>query len=339
VRAPRLLGLVFAGLLVYQPAWADDTAAAPAPETARPLSVLPATDSSGLGMETSLQNELATLFQQTQSFTVSLANQTLPAFTSDDITRMATSLKTEILSFVYLEKDRLAIFLFDTSKQGKFLVSSEPLNNSPDGRLTTAWIDNQFRVGFAQLFRAYVNGDYQSLPGSEMNDKEAEAARMRDNESRDRKARRLFRELSSLQDTTFYWGLALGVSRIATNGPGSSTVDVSGLGGWRVWDRARLEAGINLFSYLMFNIDAKLQIPLAEKYLSLYVGLGGALVATNVTQNRNFGSVQMSSGSLLGGPAFSFDVPLVGANIRGEIKYYQGSGSVLIATYGVTYSF
>lgn len=304
----------------------------------RTLSILPTTDGSGLGMETALQSELASLFQQTNGFAVSMSAQGLPAFTKDIILLTHNQLQAEILSFVYVEKDRLAIFVFDIHRPGKFLVVSEPLSPSPENRLTPKWLDNQLRVGFAQMYRAYANADFQPLPGEDEDAKERERKQQEENESRDKKARRLFRELSSMQDSTGYWGLNLGVTRLSAADNSASTVTVGGLTGFRYY-RFRVEGGLSLFSYLTGNLDAKFQIPLAEKYLSLYIGAGLTTVLSAITPNRRVGSVVLATGAFMYGPGFSFDVPLVGATIRGELKYYSGATNLMVATYGVAYSF
>jgi hypothetical protein len=38
------------------------------------------------------------------------------------------------------------------------------------------------------------------------------------------------------------------------------------------------------------------------------------------------------------GGGIAFDVPLLGATMRGEFAYYTGGGSVLLGTYGLAYS-
>ena len=303
--------------------------------TQRTLSVLPTTDGSGLKLESALQNELATLFRQTDAFNVSLGNQTVPAFSTDEISKVHQALGTEVISFVYVEKERVAVFLFDSARPDKFLVSSQPLTNSPENRLTAPWIDARFRDAFQQLYKSYSAGVFQALPGTEVDAQ----TQKNDDESRDKKARRLFRELSSISDTLYYWGIGLGMTRLNNSGNSASTVMISGLSGVRMSEKLRLELGVRLFSYLMLDLGLKYQIPLAERYLSLYVTFGSGMVLSGITENRTVGAVVMRTGSMLAGPGISFDVPLVGANIRGEITYYTGAGSVLAATYGVTYSF
>lgn len=305
----------------------------------RSLSILPTTDGSGLGMESALQSELANLYQQTQGFAVAMSSQGLPAFTKEEILRAHQTMGAELLSFVYVEKERLAIFLFDVNFTGKFIVSSQPLTDGPENRLTPSWLNNQLRVGFAQLYRSYASGDFQPLPGEEEDEKERAKKQQAADETADKKARRLFRELSSMQDTVAYWGINLGMTRLESNSLSNSTVAVGGLSGVRFWNRFRAELGLSVFSYLIGDLDMKFQIPLAEKYLSLYIGAGAATVLSAITQNKAVGSVVIKNGTLMYGPGFSFDVPLVGAAIRGEVKYYSGVSNILVATYGVTYSF
>lgn len=110
----RTPGLLFLLAIIAAPlTWAE----APL----RKLSVLPTTDSSAYGLGSALQSALTTLYQQTGTYEVTTSNEALSGFTPLQISRMLEANRTELLSFVLIEPERLSIL---------FLIRNNPFNSS-----------------------------------------------------------------------------------------------------------------------------------------------------------------------------------------------------------------
>lgn len=316
------------------------TAPAPPPQAIvgnqiRPLGVLPSTDTSSFNLGANLQNAMMTLFSQMQYYKVQVLNTPLAGFTEPEVARVRALTGMEILSFAYLEQERISLFLFDKAKPKEFLVVTQGLIDPMLGNVVTPQvIEYKFKMAFNQLVNAYYKGEFQPLPGS------SPAAAAADADSPQRRAeesRRLFRELTALQDNRWYLGATIGMARYA-GGPGSaSSVDFGAFGGSRFGERFRGEMGFNFFAYSLLHFDFGYHMPFAEKYVSLYL-LGSFGTVLGVITGPRFDNEAKLSGGLMYGPGISFDIPLLGANIRGEIKIYVGSGSILFGSYGISYA-
>ncbi|NBW98638.1 hypothetical protein EBR03_03615 [bacterium] len=332
----RTPGLLFLLAIIAAPlTWAE----APL----RKLSVLPTTDSSAYGLGSALQSALSTLYQQAGTYEVTTSNEALPGFTPLEISRMLEANRTELLSFVLLEPERLSIFIFDKEQPLQFIVSTKSFNDGTPAPIDSALIETRFREAFAEATTSLAQKAFQDLPGAN-----ADAA-IAKNERRDNRiaqeTRLLFRELASQTDSSLYFGAQIGMARFGSAGQSSSTVAFGFNGGYQVAPRISVEAGLSASTYLMGSLGARYKIPFAEEIVTLSVGLDAASVFRAITQkagytnpNLQYNSPPINDGSLFVGPGIFFDIPLLGAALRGDIRLYVGNGSnILMGTYGFVY--
>ncbi len=302
-------------------------------ETRRTAAVLSTTDSSGYGISERLQRMLADGLNRTQLFAVSTQNITLAGYTPESLAPAFSQSRAELLSFAYVDKDRIALFLFDANRPAKYVATSETLAGSPTGRMTEPWLEARFNRALSTLLRNYASAAFEAVPGIEESEKPAEPEM-----SREERGQRLFQELSKLQDRQMYVGANIGMARFSARGATASTVSLGGYLGVKLVERLRLEAGADVFSYLMLHGDMRYQLPLGERYVSLSIGIGLNHITSVVTQNRGFNPTFLRTGQLLYGPSLSFDVPLLGASVRGDIRVLFGEATILMGTYGLAYA-
>jgi hypothetical protein len=313
-------------------------APAPAPAPQRTLSVLPSTDTSGLNLAGPLQNALGRLFQQAGGVNVQLSSMPLTGFTTQDVRRLHETLGSDLLSLVYLEKTRIALFLFDKNHPNEFVVATQPMtdgNGNPV--LTSNWIEHQFRAAFIQLVTDYSKGKMQSLPGTKVDSERLAEEQSDEVKRRIEESRRLFRELASLEDKPFYLGTSIGIARFGGGDGTASTVNLGALAGYKFSPRIRGEAGIDFFNYAMFHLDGKYELVSSQRYLSMSFSLGLARVLSHFSDNALKDTANLSTGAMLFGPGFSMEIPLLGTSIRGDFRLYVGGGSILMGSYGLAY--
>jgi hypothetical protein len=233
-----------------------------------------------------------------------------------------------------VDRERVALFLFDINRPGRYIATSETLAGSPTNTLTPEWLSAQMYRAFTELMKQYTLANFELIPSigpSSTPSAQPEISRTENN-------RRLFQEMSKLQDGRIYLGANVGMARFTAGGTTSSTVNVGGYAGVKVQDRIRLELGADVYTYLMLHADLRYQLPLAERYVSISIGASMSHLTALVTQNRGFNPTALTTGSMLYGPSLSFDVPLLGASVRADIKLLLGQSSVLIGTYGLSYA-
>lgn len=305
------------------------------PETS--LTVLPTSDTSELGLAEPLQYALGQVLQSTGVLKVQLSGYSLNGFTPQDVSKGFDVLQSDLMSFTYMEKTRLSVFLFARTRPSQFIVSYRMLDDAPGGQLTSEFIETRFREAVNEVLTNYNQANFQSLPGAENT-----TVALDDSEQRQRaeEARILFRELASLENKKWYMGAHIGMARYsqattATQTMANSTVNFGGYGGAKLGQRMAFEAGANVFSYLLLHGDLRYHIPLLEKYVDISVTGGVGRFMAAVTENRTQTSNVSLVGSMVFGPGLAFDVPLLGATVRGEAKYYFGTSSVLVGSYGV----
>ncbi len=316
-------------------------AAAPRPATKghRSVTILTGSDTSGYNLGSALQFAIGQLFKTIEGFDVELAAYTLGAFTSEETKKAHTTLKTELIALSYLDRERISVFMFDTLKPGEFIVAVNPLLDPGQSQLTTPILEDKLRKTFNEAFAQYKAGKFQYLPGagSEKGNEnyassdEADLARRKASE-----AGHLFRELAALSDTPFYLGANLGMARYADAGTTNSVVDLGAFAGYRVAQRWTVEAGLDIFTYGLLSLDTKYQLPLSGKYVFLDASLGFGMVLFQASDNIGVDFAKLSGGFLFG-PGITVTVPLLGANLRGGLKFYMGAGSILLGSYGFSY--
>jgi hypothetical protein len=304
---------------------------------ARPIAIFSSTDSSGLNIAGPLQQALGALFEDTKAFKATLVQDSLAGFSEVELEKAFRKYDTEVISFLYLEQQRISVFLFDAYRKGQFIVSTQPVSITSANSVTQAMIETQFRRAFNTMMEQYNIGRFQPLPSTQQ--AEADAKKEPPKElTREEKARLLFKELAVLQEGPIYVGVNLGMARFAAKNNAASTVNIGGFAGARLSDSFRVELGASIFSYLLLQMDWKYRIPFGEHYLSVYLDGSIGQVAAVVTQNRGFNSANLKTGQFLFGPGLSFEVPLLGASIRGEVRWLFGQANILMGTYGVSYS-
>jgi hypothetical protein len=310
----------------------------------RSLAVLPSIDQSGI-FGTSLQYALGSLFQQMpESFAVQLSAYNLPAFTPEEIAKAHQLVNAEILVMVYLEhgagepQGNLSLYLFDSLHPNDFIVIARNLvgqagNTDP---MNPQYVEYEFKTGYTELINAFTQGLFQPLPGTES--QQAVAEEEDGVEKRTEDAKRLFRELTALEEKKYYFGADVGMARFAGTGGADSNVNFGVFAGMRIPERTRVELGVDVFSYALIHMDGRYVLPIAEKFVSLTASLSVGRIMGTGLGNSEFNTSTLDAGQIVVGPGISFDIPLLGTSLRGELKLYFGGGSILFGTYGVSYS-
>ncbi len=297
----------------------------------RGMAILPTTDSSRYGLAEALQNALGQLYQSTGALAPQLSGFPLPGFTANDIEKGFRATNSNLMSFAYMEPKRISVFLFAQEKPGNFVVAYRLLTDPPNGKMTSDFIEKRFRESVAEVLANFREGKFQPLPGSDAGDD-------RVNKQKADEARRLFRELAALEDKTFYLGADIGVARFATSTSSASTVNFGAYGGARLNPKLSAELGVDAFSYALLHADLRYHLPIAEKYIDLSVTGGFGRFLGSITDNRGYASGTIPTGQMVFGPGMGFDIPLLGATLRGDIRFYLGSANVLLGSYGIIYS-
>ncbi len=298
----------------------------------RTLAVMQSTSTAASISATALQAKLAEKFARTRLFEVQTTNQALSGYDPKAIQDGFDKVRADLMAFTYVDNERVALFLFDADRPGKYVATSDPLKGSPTNRLTQEWVELRMGAAFTEMMRQYSLANFEEIPTPPSGDTVAAEP------TKEERGRRLFTELSTMQEGSFYLGANLGMARFAAQGASASVVSVGGYGGVKLFPRVRLEAGADVFSYLLLHADVRLQLPIAERYLVVSLGGGANQIAAVVTQNRGFNPTYLQTGQFLFGPSLSFDVPLMGASIRGDIRMLFGSATILLATYGLSYT-
>jgi hypothetical protein len=308
------------------------------------VSVLPSTDSSTYNLGNPLQQALVRLYKETGTYTPSSSDEALPGFTPIEISRAMRNNSVDAVSFVLLEQERISVFLFDKSHPLEFIVSSKNFNDSPRTALNSSYIESKFRSAFNEVIVSHKEEKYQELPGAR-SEKLADSSRRANRDPRiAEESRVLFRELSSLTDSNTYIGASLGMSRFGSEGTSASTVTFGLSAGYQIKPRVSIEGGLSASTYLIGSIGGRYALPFKEEFVKLSVGLDVASVLFSITQNYGYGSPNLTynsppltRGTFFVGPGIFFDIPLLGATLRGDLRFYTGTGTIIVGTYGLVY--
>ncbi len=310
------------------------------PGKARTTTILVGSDTSGYNLASALQFAVGQLFKASGAeFNVQLASMQLAAFTEEETKKAHETLHSELFALSYLDRERISVFLFDAQAPGQFIVAVNPLLDPANPQLTTAVLEEKLRKTFGETLALYKEGRFQYLPGSR-EDKPGEGLADAESDIARRKAAEaghLFRELASLADKPFYVGANLGMARYADAGLSNSVVNVGGFAGYRIRDRISAELAFDMFTYGLLSFDAKYQLPLSGQYVYLDASVGFGTILFQASDNTGHESATLTGGFLFG-PGLTFTVPLLGANLRGGLKFYIGSGTLLLGSYGFSYA-
>lgn len=299
----------------------------------RSITVLPSVDGTGLDSAQALQQRIGEYLYSTRQFVVQYSAYSLPGFTAKDLVNTFERLDSQLIIFAYVEQERFSAFLFDSSRPQEFIASSIPFGDvSEQAPLTQQRILDTFPAAFQDLMARFNAGQYQLLPGAQVGQGQQVA---------DERiiVRELFRQLTSLEDSPYSLGANVGFARMAASSISASTVSLSVYGGLRISEKMRLEAGLDLFSYVFPHVDLRYRLPFfEEKYVKLSALGSVGMVMGILAEHRGFPASNIPSGGTFFGPGFSVEIPLAGVSIRGDLRFYLGSGTLLFGSYGMSYS-
>ncbi|NBT57494.1 hypothetical protein EBT16_01805 [bacterium] len=308
------------------------------------VAVLPSTDSTTYNLGTPLQKALERLYQETGSYLPSLSEEPLQGFTPIEVSRAMRNQNVGALSFVLLEPERISVFLFDYDHPLQFIVSSKTLDDVPASALDSAHIETKFRAAFKEVLRFHKEERFQELPGARSERVATYMKHSRQDKKIADETRVLFRELASQTDSPLYLGAQIGMSRFRSQNTSSSTVTFGVNAGYQIKPRISAELGVAASTYLIGSLGARYALPFKEEIVKLSIGLDVASVVASITQNSGYGSPNLTynspplkNGSFFVGPGIFFDIPLLGAVLRGDLRFYTGNGTIIVGTYGFVY--
>lgn len=307
------------------------------------LAVLPTTDQTGWGLSDALQYSLGKLCVSTNLFEVGSSNYVLTGFSRKELKQAFQSNRAPFLIFTYIDKTRVSVFMFNAYYEGQFIASNKSLENPPNGKISSDFVEKQFKAAFEETIATFLKNTYQKLPEVEGDDKSDlvnDSVVKQISKADADKMKYLFNEVSQIEDKPFYVSANIGMARYTGTANAASTVNFGVSLGGRLGRRFSVAAGADFFSYIFAHGDGYYKLPLAEKFISFSViGTLGSVMAS-FTENKGYGSqnTTLKTGSFLFGPGLSIDIPLLGATLRGELRYYMGSSTILVGTYGLLIS-
>lgn len=301
--------------------------------SAERLAVLPSTDNSTFQIPGPLQSALVSLFQDEKQFEVLTSSESLDSFNEADIKAAFEKLQVSYLSFSVLEQNRISVFIFSHQNTNQFIASSKLFSQGSE-------LEGQLRAAVQEALNALKAKQFKFLPGAVVAQSDSQSSQLGLSEN----SRALFRELSSMTDSPIYMGAQIGMARLANKENTSSTVVFGVSGGYQFHPQWSAEAGLSVSSYLMGTLGGRYHIPIMEKVIKLSIGFDVASILGPVSQNSSYNSdpqfsysPNIKTGSILAGPGVFFDIPLLGAALRGDLRFFTGSSTVLVGTYGFIY--
>lgn len=298
----------------------------------RSITVLPPVDGTGLDSAQALQQRIGEYLYSTRQFVVQYSAYSLPGFTAKDLVNTFERLDSQLIIFAYVEQERFSAFLFDSSRPQEFIASSLPFGEvTAEAPLSLQRVMDTFPAVFQDLMARFLAQQYQLLPG---------AQQLQGQQVADERVivRELYRQLASLEESPYSMGANVGFARMAAQSTSASVVALNIYGGYHLSEKITLELGIDLFAYLFPHFDLRYQLPfLEEKYVKVSaIGSVGMIMGT-LAEHRGFAASNIPGGTFFG-PGFSIEIPLAGLSIRGDLRFYFGSGTLLFGSYGMSYA-
>lgn len=317
---------------------------APARTDRKKLSVLATSDTTTYGLALPLQTALATLYDQTGLFKVETSGLNLQGFSPIEISRALRDLNSEAISFALIEQERISIFLFDSGHPFEFIVTTENLMVDQSGVVTSPIIEAQFRKGFEQVIQKIQSNQYEALPSAQ-SDRVTQKKESRRDKRIAQETRILFRELASQTDSAYHLGAQIGMTRFGAEGKSSSVVTFGLNGGYAITPKISLDVGVSASTYVMGSVGGRYWFPIGDQVVKIGAGFDIANVLKNITQNAGYfmpnltyNNPPIRNGAFLVGPGVFFDIPLLGAALRGDLRVLVGAGhTVVMGTYGFIY--
>ncbi len=307
------------------------------------LAILPTTDMTSWGLADALQYSLGKLAVGTRLFEVGSSNYVLGGYSRRDLKQAFQSNRAPLLMFAFIDKTRISVFMFNAYYGGKFIASNKSLENPPGGQISSAYVETQFKGAFEATLAAFLKNEYMDLPEVENDDKSdivGDSVAQQISGAKAEKMKSLFHEVSSMEDKPFFFGANIGMARYIDTNSAASTVNFGLALGTRLSPRLSVAAGADFFSYIFAHADGLYKLPFHEKFISLSViGSVGSVLAS-LTENKGYAAdnTTLQTGGLRVGAGVAVDIPLLGAILRGELRYYVGSSSILVGSYGLVIS-
>ena len=302
--------------------------------------VLPTTDTTGLGLTSPVQKALKKLFARTEKFNALTADYIIGGYTASDLKKAFEAVGDYYLTFAFIEPTRVAIFLFNPEKSKEYIVSTSSI---PKGQeLTPPPIEASFTSAFNKLMRDFNQNKYAKLPGGDdAEDTKIEAEETSESlaeyERKLIESRALVKELSDEKTKKLLIGGSVGMVRFKgkTSSMAGSNAALSVGIQYRFSPKMTVGLGMDGFSYLFSHLNIRYSIPVLRQFVVLSPSFGLGMVGPPLSQNKGYAETSLNSGSMLFGPGISIDIPLIGATMRGDIRFYSGSESVFVGTYGL----
>ena len=298
--------------------------------------VLPSIDQSQLNFAAPLQKGLVRLLNDSRKFKGYLSNRSLASFKPEVIQSILDGEQVNSISFALLEPTRISVFFFHRNRPKEFIAQSELFSQPKE-------LEEKFKIVVQNVLNAVEQEQYSFLPGQKDGDVNAKHSVYK-SPKLESETRQLFREFSSISDSPFSLGTQIGMARFSAGTASTSTVIFGLSAGYQLDPNFSLEVGGSVSSYVLGNAGIRYSIPVAEKVVRFSLGLDVATVMANLTRNNtdntyfnSYFAPEIKSGTVLLGPGFFFDIPLLGATMRGDLRFYSGSTSIFIGTYGFVF--
>ncbi len=300
-------------------------------EGIRSITIIPPTDGTGLNISRDLQQHIGEYLYNSRQYVVQYSAHSLSGFTARDLSQTFERLDSQLILFPYVEKGRFSLFLFDSYRPQEFITASVPFAEvSEKNPLSKQIVYAYFPKVYAALINSFSRGQYQVLPGGKT---EGPQTPVDDKEL----TRKQFRALSSLYESNTYGAANVGIVRMANAGVAGSTVNLSLYIGHRFSESMAIEGGADFFSYFFPNARLRYKLPFfANRYPMIDLTIGAGMNLGEIATQKGFPSGTLSSGPLFG-PGLSVRVPLGGAQLVCDLRFYMGSGSLFFGTYGLAY--
>lgn len=313
----------------------------------RSIVIAPAVKSADFGLEpqveenlpVQIQLTLTELFNQSNVFAAQATAQNIEEWEGDSVLAYLEEANSELIAQVFVDQVRIYIIMGDVNTPDQIYLGDQALT-LPAGylQMTLEVLGFHLKAAFDKLIRNYAKGEIKYLPGASPSASLEKFEREEELKKSAQITRKLFRELATIQESPFYMGGSIGMVRFSANKNAASTVNFGLFGGYKVTPKISGELGVDLFSYVLAHLDGYYHLLIAERYLSVNAGFGLGYIVGNITENRGFSTTNFSGGQLLAGPGIYFVIPMLGAKLRGDMRFLVGKGSILVGTYGLEYA-
>lgn len=313
----------------------------------RSIVIAPTVKSAEFGLEPQVEENLPVqvqltlteLFNQSNVFMAQATSLNIEEWEGDSVMAYLEETNSELIAQVFVDQVRIYIIMSDVNTPDQFYLGDQALT-LPAGylQMTAEVLGFHLKTAFDKLIQNYAKGEMKYLPGAIASASLEKFEREEELRKSAQITSKLFRELATIQESPFYMGGSIGMARFAANNNAASTVNFGLFVGHEVTPKVSGELGVDLFSYVLAHLDGYYHLPIAERYLSVNAGFGLGYIVGNLTENLGFSTANFSGGQLLAGPGIYFVIPMLGAKLRGDMRFFLGNGAILVGTYGLEYA-